>query len=143
MRTKIKQKGFSITLEAMLAALLMTLMLNLCVYVINVQSYEKTMYEAFITTCIQVSRWGGTSSNIYPANGRSANIIFSMRNELEKQGVESSTFTLTAYPRKVTESNPYITIRITWKDPDFMGFSGGSKSLTIKTKAIVSEGKLL
>lgn len=138
-----EQRGFSITLEVMLASLLMVMMLNVCVYVMKLQTYQKTMYNAFVTTCVQVSRWGGTTSNMASANGRNASIIDAVTNELIREGVNSSTFRITANPQKVTSSDEDITVKITWQDPSFGLIRGSTKTMEMKTKTFIREGKLL
>lgn len=139
-----KVGGFMVTMELILTIVAWSYFMSGSVYIINAQLEQKYMYNAFITSAMLTSKWGGTYSNLYKINGKSGDLAQNMQKNVSE--ITGQPVTLTCKPQKVTPSNDNIKVHIEWKDRVWAYSpvkSYKKHSITINFKSVVKGGKLL
>lgn len=140
-----KVGGFMVTMELILTIVAWSYFMSGAVYIINAQLEQKYMYNAFITSAMLTSKWGGTYSNLYRINGKSGDLAQNMQRQVSE--VTGQTVTLTCSPTKVTVGNDNIDVNITWQDPVWAyvpsTMAHRTHSMHINFKSVVKGGRLL
>ena len=137
-----KVKGYIITFEIGIAALLWAILMTSTVYIINLQKNQKMMYDAFISVSVQACKWGGTSTNIYNADGRyGMDIAKTMEAQIEE--LTGQDITIIVSPTKITPENSKITVQMSWKDKGFWFIPSKTHTLKESFDSCVEPGLLL
>lgn len=121
---KRKRGSADITFEAVMGMLLWCGMLMATIWIINVQKNQKLMYNTFISTAMQVSKWGGTNTTMMAANGKNYDIVDNMSSNIKmtqgvNNGLNSRYFTISASPEVITSYSDKIHVEMSWVDQGF------------------------
>lgn len=140
-----KVGGFMVTMELILTIVAWSYFMSGAVYIINAQLEQKYMYNAFITSAMLTSKWGGTYSNLYMVNGKTSDLAQNMQRQVSE--VTGQPVTITCSPTKVTVGDDNIHVHIQWYDPVWAyvpaTMTHRPHTMDINFKSVVKGGRLL
>lgn len=157
-----KFKGYVITMEVLFALIAWSQIMVGTVYIITTHTTQKYMTNAFVSSAISASKWGGTYSNLYVVNGRDIDMATQMEDQLKLVTGQDVNINIVATDQsgntppdgnssKVQEGYEKIKIEMRWVDERYKGKGGmgkmfqtdSPKRLKIIIDSIVPPGKLL
>lgn len=140
---KRKRKGYMITLEVAVTILTLSLFIQATTYILLTLNTQRYVDTVLTTTAIQTSKWGGTNSNAYFANGMDYDVVANAQRELDRNLDPKFKAKITASPSKVTTSNNKVVCTISWTYPGIFFMPEIDKTVTIKLDSIMKPGNLL